>query len=172
MKSLLALLPIIFLGAQTSFAETQTAQAITQDFMPLQFNQETSAGCSRENTGCITIRIPNLRNADGLLGVALFSSDKGFPENSDKAFALTGMKLNEAKPEIVLKNIPYGTYAVCVLHDENANMEMDKNWIGIPKEGFGASNNPKISMGPPEFEESNFVLDSQNMALVIDINYF
>ncbi len=172
MKALLALLPVLLLGTPITYGEETTAPATVQEYMPLQFNHKHSGDCAWENTGSITIRIPNLRNADGLLGVALFRTDQGFPEDSSKAFALTGMKLNQTAPEIVLKDVPYGVYAVCVLHDENANMEMDKNWIGIPKEGFGASNNPKISMGPPEFEESNFVLDSRGMALVIDMNYF
>ncbi|ARM31924.1 hypothetical protein B9H02_05545 [Prosthecochloris sp. HL-130-GSB] len=140
--------------------------------MPLTFNDKAAGSCSWGETGRITINIENLRNDEGFLGVALFRSGDGFPEKSDQAFALTGIKLDESTRQIVLPGIPFGTYAVCVLHDENSNMKMDKNWIGIPKEGFGTSNNPKISMGPPDFDESNFVLDSDDISLIIDMKYF
>ena len=38
-------------------------------------------------------------------------------------------------------DIPPGTYAIAVFHDENANGKLDKNFLGIPCEGYGASNN-------------------------------
>jgi uncharacterized protein (DUF2141 family) len=49
-------------------------------------------------------------------------------------------------------------YAAAVFHDENMNGKFDKNIIGIPKEGYGASNNPERRMRPPSFEETSFSL--------------
>lgn len=169
MKTTALIMTLLCLQAAPAFAEEIDS---FEGQLPLQINEQEAASCDWNQTGCITISISNLRNSDGLLGVALFRTEHGFPEKSEKAFALTGIRLENERQEIILRDIPYGTYAVSVLHDENANMEMDKNWLGIPREGFGASNNPKISMGPPEFDESNFVLDASDISLIIDMKYF
>ncbi len=139
--------------------------------VPVTFNEEDGDLLIGNRTGNLCIRITNLRNSDGYIGIALFRSEEGFPGDSDNAFALGGTEPTGTEMECVLENIPYGTYAVSVLHDENRNRKMDKTWIGVPKEGFGASNNPKIRFGPPEFDESNFTFDSEEAALVINMKY-
>lgn len=68
-------------------------------------------------------------------------------------------------------NLPEGVYAVSVFHDENMNQKLDKNFMGIPKEGYGASNNPKKKMGPPDFEETKFQLSGQAQSLEIKLMY-
>ena len=49
-----------------------------------------------------------------------------------------------------------GTYAVAVYHDENANVKFDKNWFGLPVEGYGISNNPTFFLRAPAFDEAKF----------------
>jgi uncharacterized protein (DUF2141 family) len=51
-------------------------------------------------------------------------------------------------------------YAVMVFHDENSNGKLDKNILGIPKEGYGASNNLARKMRPPTFDEARFSISS------------
>ncbi len=138
----------------------------------LSINEEAHQPATTTENGSIRIRIENLRSNEGMIGIALFTTDRGFPSKPEKAFASTGLELAEGATCLMLENIPYGNYALSVLHDENSNRKMDKTFIGIPKEGFGTSNNPKISYGPPDFEESEFTLDREEMALVIDMNYF
>ena len=133
-----------------------------------------SAPASAEPTsppkGTIEVYIDNIRSADGTIGVALFNNKKGFPDNNSKA--IEGTSVPARKQCVVLfRNVPYGTYAVSVLHDENGNGKMDKGFLGIPKEGFGTSNNPKLKMGPPSFSDSRFNLDRQKMTLNIDMKY-
>lgn len=139
--------------------------------VPLTFNDpENNIGPTMPK-GSISIRIDNIRNTEGILGIALFSSKAGFPDQTEKAFALASVETGESLREVVIENIPYGIYALSVLHDENGNRKMDKTWIGKPKEGFGTSNNPKIRFGPPEFDESGFVLDRETVNMTIDIKY-
>ena len=54
------------------------------------------------------------------------------------------------------EGIPAGTYALVVLHDENMNGKVDTNWIGIPKEGYGFSNDAKASFSAPSFKDASF----------------
>ena len=126
---------------------------------------------SPSGKGNIRVVVNNLRNTDGFVGVALFDASKGFPDKPDRA--LVGKRISAGDHgEVVFADVPYGTYAVSVLHDENGNGKMDKTFIGIPKEGFGTSNNPKIRRGPPSFSESSFNLEKCDLALKIDMNYF
>jgi uncharacterized protein (DUF2141 family) len=59
---------------------------------------------------------------------------------------------------VVFKAVPTGTYAISYIHDANNNGEMDANFMGIPKEDYGCSNNAKGFMGPPKWEDAKFEL--------------
>jgi uncharacterized protein (DUF2141 family) len=54
-----------------------------------------------------------------------------------------------------------GTYGITLLDDENANGKIDKNFIGIPKEGFGFSNFFMTKMKKPAFDEFKVDLKTQ-----------
>jgi uncharacterized protein (DUF2141 family) len=129
----------------------------------------TKPECSQ--TGCIRIRVFDLRNHDGDLGIALFNEKKGFPGKAEKALLKGGVSSEGEAHVYVFENIPYGTYAVSVMHDENRNGKLDSNFIGIPKEGVGASNNPRSRFGPPSFDDASFQLDRAEVDLEIHLKY-
>ncbi|HNI91331.1 MAG TPA: DUF2141 domain-containing protein, partial [Leptospiraceae bacterium] len=62
--------------------------------------------------------------------------------------------------------------AIGIMHDENNNLKMDTNLIGIPKEGYGVSNNVKSKLGPPKYEDAKITLQSANTIIQIEMNYF
>lgn len=129
-----------------------------------------SAEQAPASAGTIEVCIDNIRSSDGTVGIALFNTKKGFPDKNSTA--IKGKSVPAGKQCIVhFENVPYGTYAVSVLHDENGNGRMDKGFLGIPKEGFGTSNNPKLKMGPPSFSESRFDLAQEKMTLNINMKY-
>lgn len=51
----------------------------------------------------------------------------------------------------VMENLAPGDYGVVAIHDENKNRKLDRNFIGIPKEGFGFANNPHVGLSAPAF---------------------
>ncbi|MBN1278450.1 MAG: DUF2141 domain-containing protein [Chlorobium sp.] len=122
-------------------------------------------------SGCIVVNIRNINKPEGMLGVALYSSKQGFPDKTNRAIATQVKKISGTSQDVRFDNIPYGAYAVSVLHDENGNGKMDKKAIFIPKEGFGVSNNPKIKRGPPSFSEAIFTLDRQRTELTVNMIY-
>ncbi len=69
------------------------------------------------------------------------------------------------------KNVPNGSYAISLFHDENSNGAHDKNSLGIPNEGYGFSNNPKARFGPPNLKERLFKV-VKNTEMEIKINYY
>lgn len=72
---------------------------------------------------------------------------------------------------MIFKDLPHGTFAVSVLHDENGNGKMDKNFVGMPKEGYSASNNPKKKRRAPTFDEAKFSLTSAEQTVEIALVY-
>jgi uncharacterized protein (DUF2141 family) len=97
-----------------------------------------------------------LRNANGVVGVLLFTSPAGWPEDVTKSFEHEASRIadGEQKATVVFNDIPPGDYGVAALHDENGNMKLDKNMFGWPKEGFGFANNPHIGLGAPGFQQA------------------
>ena len=64
-------------------------------------------------------------------------------------------------------DLPAGTYAVSLYEDLNGNHKLDHNWIGIPGEPVGASNNPAARFGAPKFAESAIHLASDPHTITI-----
>ena len=64
--------------------------------------------------------------------------------------------------------LPNGTYAIGIFVDTNDNNEMDRNFLGVPKEQYGFSNDAKGSFGPPSFKDASFTV-SGNMKLKINL---
>jgi uncharacterized protein (DUF2141 family) len=121
----------------------------------------------------LTIKVTGARNNRGRIALALFQSEAGFPGDSSKAVRLQQAEIDAQarSAQFVLQSIPYGEYAVSVFHDENLNGKLDKNFVGAPKEGYGASNNPKKRMGPPPFSESSFAVNQPEKSIEIRLIY-
>ncbi len=101
-------------------------------------------------TCALTIHVDGFRNLKGDLGITLFTSPDGWPENNDKAYFHHGYPITGTATSVTLQ-VPAGRYSVAVLHDENKNKKLDRNFLGIPKEGFGFANNPRVFLTPPRF---------------------
>jgi uncharacterized protein (DUF2141 family) len=125
------------------------------------------------STCTLAVRVVNARNPKGEIRIALFQSAEGFPGDAAKALRRQQAQIDPKTltTQAVFAGIPQGVYAVSVFHDENMNGKLDKSLVGIPKEGYGASNNPKRKMGPPSFEEAKFQLDGTNQSLEIKLSY-
>ena len=83
---------------------------------------------------------------------------------------LGSMPSRPGEVQLVFEDLPAGDYAVSVMHDANKNGELDKTAIGIPKEGFGFSNNVLGRFGPPKFKEAKFTMPLEK-TLVITLKY-
>ena len=104
----------------------------------------------------ISISISNLRNDKGHVLVSLFREGEGFPDQPGKAFRKEKLIINNKKAVIHLAAIPTGNYAIAILHDENNDTKMNTNWLGLPKEGYGFSNNVMGKLGPPVYSRASF----------------
>lgn len=123
------------------------------------------------STGSINITVTGFKDQSGKAGISLFSGNKGFPDKVELAVKKLFTDIDKNSCTVVFNDIPYGTYAVSVFHDENSNSILEANMIGIPKEGVGASNNAKSRFGPPKYKDASFVLDSKEKLINIAIQY-
>jgi uncharacterized protein (DUF2141 family) len=115
----------------------------------------------------LTVTIGGLQNRQGKVCVSLFASSQGFPDRGDKAIRAQCVAVGEKQTAVTFRNLALGNYAVAVFHDRNANGKLDRNFLGIPTEGFGFSRNPTIRTGAPKFSEvAVFIAGSSNTAQV------
>jgi uncharacterized protein (DUF2141 family) len=115
------------------------------------------------------IRVAGLRNTHGRIQICLTRNPRHFPDCAKDPSALT-RTVPASAPTAVFDNVAPGTYAVALFHDENGNRKLDKS-LGMPREGFGFSRNPKIRMGPPKFAESSVAITSGSARIDIRIKY-
>lgn len=119
----------------------------------------------------IHVEISGLHNDKGQVLCALFTSAKDFPKNGDKAVAQTRSGITNGRAVCEFSAVAPGRYAVSVFHDENSNGKMDTNFIGMPREGVGASNNARGHFGPPKFDDAAFRYAGGKLDLTIMIIY-
>ena len=118
----------------------------------------------------ITVTISGLHSSNGKVMAELFNSENGYPQDHTKAFRELIKVITNNTCTIVFSDIPKGTYAIACFHDENDNGKLDANFMGIPKEGVGASNNAKGFMGPPKFKDAKFVVE-KDVVMSIAVTY-
>ena len=127
---------------------------------------------SPDNHGAtITVRITGFRNERGIARVTLFRDSKGFPDNDALAFQSRSAVITNGQSVVDFEGAPSGDYAIGVLHDENENGRMDTNWLGLPLEGYGASNNPRNRISAPSFKSALFRVTPPSLTLSITLNY-
>ena len=123
-------------------------------------------------TDSVRVQISGIRNTNGDVGCGIFNSADGYPEETNKAYKTLRMASPGNSAICQFNDIPPGTYAIAVLHDENANGKLDKNFLGIPREGYGASNNVRPKMSAPAFKDAAFsVKAGGTTTLNIDMGY-
>ena len=132
-------------------------------------NSETAAPSDVANTevGTLHVQITDLESDKGFLFVALLDSADQYDEGDRFFRSDNKVPIREGKANVTFERVPYGTYAVKVFHDENANGELDTNFVGFPKEGFGFSNDAMGQFGPPSFEQAAFSIQDKTLRIEI-----
>jgi len=127
---------------------------------------------SENRTGfSLTVMVTELRNSKGVVQFALYNKDESIPdENYNNYFLRVSRKIKENAASVTFDNLPEGTYAINILHDENENGKIDKGFV-LPKEGLGFSNYQSIGLSKrPNFRKASFYL-SKNMSIKVKVIY-
>jgi uncharacterized protein (DUF2141 family) len=121
--------------------------------------------------GNLTITVDGLKNQKGQLCMSLFKSNRGFPSDSKKAVQGKCTKISGGSVVINFSNLNPGSYAVAAIHDANSDKNLNRNYLGIPIEGFGFSRNPQIVSGPPKFGDTSFLVVGNSTNIAIQLQY-
>ena len=119
----------------------------------------------------LTVVVKDLRNKRGRLIFGVFRAADGFP-NVEAKSVYWEVKDAAADSVTFTAHLPPGRYAASVLHDENRSGEMDRGFGGIPREGYGVTNNPKPPLRAATFDEATFTLPPEGAAKTISVQYF
>jgi len=109
-------------------------------------------------TTSIEVNISNVRDEVGQMVVSLYLSTDSFPMKPHKFYEVEKKgQVTNGNMSYTIENVPVGKYAIVLLDDNNRNLDMDRKMFGIPKEGYGFSNDAKPKMlTPPDFEACSF----------------
>jgi len=106
----------------------------------------------------LTITVEGMDSSEGNLGILIFNGPKGWAEDRQAALKDLIFPAQQGTQSVKVE-LPPGKYAVALIHDVNKNHKLDKNWIGMPKEQWGMSNNPHATIKAPPIEKAMFTLD-------------
>ena len=120
---------------------------------------------SAQEKHTVTLQFEGMKSNKGNLYVAIYDKEDSFLKKPIKG---TIVKIVDKKATVTLKDIPAGMYAVSAFHDANDNKKMDTNFLGIPKEPTGMSNNAKGFMGPPKYKDAKFNV-TKDLTLTINV---
>ena len=122
-------------------------------------------------TGTVIVEVKNFKKAQGNIMLSIYKTEDGFPDKPEKAFKKFIVPIKSNTFEYTISDMSEGTYAIAIIHDENANGQMETNFIGIPKEGIGTSNNAKGNFGPPKFDDAKFTFAGESKKITINLVY-
>lgn len=101
----------------------------------------------------IEVEITNFDHNGGVAFIGLYNSEKTFLKTLYKG---EKAEIKNRKVVLTFEDIPDGTYAISAFHDADENGELTTNFLGIPKEKYGASNNAPARFGPPKWKDAKF----------------
>ncbi len=114
----------------------------------------------------VRVQVTDINKHTGTIAAVLMDSEaawtgKGAPVSARREKAGAGTEL-----ELVFTDVAPGKYAIRLMHDENDNGKLDTNLVGMPTEGYGFSNNPRV-MRAAHFDEAVFEVTEQGAAITI-----
>ncbi|BAO74254.1 DUF2141 domain-containing protein [Winogradskyella sp. PG-2] len=125
----------------------------------------TNLEVKTEETYSLEVKVEELDSNKGQMFISIYNTETEFLGKSYKG---TKSKITNNSCVVTFEDLPKGTYAVSIFHDENNNGKLDSNFMGIPKEDYGCSNNARGFMGPPKWKDAKFQL-KENKSITITL---
>lgn len=150
-------------SAQTASARTASAQTATA---PPPAAQATPAAAR-----VLHVHVVGLRDSTGQVICTLFDSSGAFPSDSTRAVGQAAVSIEDDAATCSFGGLAPGRYALVTFHDENGNGNFDRNWFGLPKEGYAFSNNVRPVFAPPSFDAAAFYYAGGNQWLTVVMRY-
>ena len=123
-------------------------------------------------TQTLTVVVNGIEHQKGQICIGVYSKAQGFPSTTSGLAQSACTKITGKTLKQQFFGLKPGTYAVAIVDDQNGDRKLNKDFFGIPTEGFGISNNPTVSVqtGSPEFRDASFLLN-KNTTINIILKY-
>lgn len=121
---------------------------------------------SQDKGSTIEVEIVGIDNTHGELRIGLYDAKDNWLKKVK--MATTG-EISNGTCTITFEDVSNGIYAISLFHDENSNGKLDTNFLGIPKEDTGASNNAPANFGPPKWEDAKFEVKGETIKQIINL---
>ena len=123
-----------------------------------------------ESPSSVLIEVSGFKNTRGTLNCRLFTKAADFPDGD--GIVTLRVPITGSNTSCSFSIVEPGTYAIAVVHDENGNGKLDKNFVGVPSEGYGVSNNKTYALSAPKWDESSFAIGAtESKALLVKLRY-
>jgi len=105
----------------------------------------------------LTVQVTNIKAIKGKVLICVVDEKADFLKNCKYSSMAT---VEGSEVSVVIKDVEDGEYAISIFHDKNNDDKLNTNFVGIPKEPYGFSNNPFAMFGPPSFEKCLFAVNA------------
>lgn len=122
------------------------------------------------NSADLQVQLSGLRSAKGVVHLCLTSDQMRFLKCKESGTTIARTIPAGEAQALDLGMIKPGNYALLIVHDENGNGKLDM-MMGIPREGFGFSNNPAMRPRAPKWDEIRFSMPARPTTQSIRIRY-
>jgi uncharacterized protein (DUF2141 family) len=121
----------------------------------------------------LNVEVAGLRDTRGNVCLSLYNSSNPalFPQEAQKAQESRCVRITGNPMMVSFKNLKPGSYAIALLHDANGNGKDDRNFVGMPTEGFGFSRNPTVKLKAPAFSEASVPVAGPATSIKINVTY-
>ena len=121
------------------------------------------------SAGEIRILVSNIEEKRGTIHYGVYNNPKLFPDESGKILGGFEEVSKVIEDGLLIDDLEESNYAIAIFHDKNSNDKFD-TFFSIPKEKFGFSNNARVFLGPPKFEDASiFVGQNSIVEIMIEL---
>ncbi len=114
------------------------------------------------DAGQIKIMVSNIEEEKGVIHFGIYNDSNLFPKEEGKILGGFREVSEVVKDGFIINNLKESNYAIAIYHDRNSNKKFD-TFLAIPKEKYGFSNNAKVFLGPPKFEDASFFVGKDSI---------
>ncbi|MGD0710843.1 MAG: DUF2141 domain-containing protein [Bacteroidales bacterium] len=120
---------------------------------------------AKSQTSKLTVKITPINDIKGQVHIALYNNSDVFLDEG-KEYKMAIVNVKSSTVTYTFSNLPKGWYAVAIFHDVNCDGECNRNFLGIPTEPYGFSNNVTPTIMAPSFDDCK-ILVSGNTTISI-----
>ncbi len=122
-----------------------------------------------EPTATLSVVVNGIQHQKGEICFRVYAGERGFPMSNTSEGKSGCVKITGSYIKKEFSGLKPGTYAIAVVDDQNGDRKLNKDFFGIPQEGFGISKNPTVSIqtGAPKFRDASFVMNKNTTVNII-----